>query len=1384
MTTIHAHFNKVYGIDWHRTEHNKLLTCSLDKTVKQWEGVGIVESINKPTRTIFTDYPLLRARHTPFPNGIIAMPQHGSASLSLYEQNTYLQSTRRPQHTFVNNECEGGRLHEFLWRSRGSCDDGFDNRDFQLVTWATDYKLRLYSISSNTLKHAVGFEKGEPVTNPPSLSRMGAEYITFANGPVVSHDEQQVDKKRGKINGGTLSSLLKSSNPAKAGLTSLFQGQTRATMTARTVRRNTNQRVVSSVTWMHNVNIERRKTEGDDSTPAHDENEEFDLAAEVKAVGQKYPNIVFEEFDPHFRKIVVAFKAPWGDLEYALGDDQNPVRKTVFLRLTILFPDHYPGTEGIFDDDRYLCPLDITIEKTTAAIAPLMVDHLRVGLEQIANTYAYKGQPALSAVLSYALGDVDLEDIIEVTEDSDVPVKEPLQQSSSEEEEDDDSETGQLNKDLMLSQHSNTNIPLPARTLVRWSHSGMLLTVRFPRPAWANQNMTSSGLGPGQTVPPMRLPRNLKQIRSKDDIFETFGRIAAADGSESPSSSRISWESSSSPSSSSGSESDVVFRDFLPPLPWQKLSSRLRTKTSLPSSIDPINAYKTKAIVTIRDSAVAEFVPSKKVLAEEYLIFGDGPTVCLHNSEVARKHGYEDLADIWLLCRLILTNEVPLEILPQQHRRDQVLVLARRALVRLKRKDSGLDLHFEETESVSSPKLKGRVKWGHHPIVTWVIPALFEYFEKRADTQMLAMLSCVFSEPAAREGVPSAMSKMRQSHLPMAMEAPAFSLDYFASPDAAWSLFTSSISNITTPVHSKYATPIYEFGWHRLSRNLDTYGSHGSSNGPWGSDTQISEPGESFWSVSRMLFHQDTVLCKYDTDFSPLVTPYSTGNTPPSFSRAPTFRSATTVNTPYSTSPEQTQSFGKKISSAGISTALANLGKSFISSSPPVKSRPEDLSTSLPTSNVTWGTATFYSSGSHERTLIAPRAKQGKRASFGQDDRINVNYASDSDSDYDTVAPDGASERTVPIPPSAKDDSNSRIKVTLKNQDRFDEEASVSAPLLDMSKEWLYRAWREQYAEMLGCWDLISKRAEVLKFNGLVSYFPFDGAAHASNNVSMNLTLPKDRGRGNSRVLSNMHSRASTLAPPTVTTTPFRRSPISSPRAFSFNPEATEFTPGTSFPPINELPPPLPDVFISSEQYLRLSIPTPAAEPANDPFDLTLSDTKLNPAHHAHRGSRPSLSRGTSNISGRSSVNIPPSPSPRTPSRREEVYTCTICWIRVSGRFYLCPSCGHVAHFSCMELDEGFAGGEVDCVVGCGCGCGFETSHERSRIEEFLEGVRNWGELDGGSWLPEVEVDEEASTRAERAYRHEFDESSLASTQRAKKKKKGKKARLTGKSYF
>lgn len=612
---------------------------------------------------------------------------------------------------------------------------------------------------------------------------------------------------------------------------------------------------------------------------------------------------------------------------------------------------------------------------------------------------------------------------------------------------------------------------------------------------------------------PIRLTRN-PQSFPKDEIFESFGRLDPAHGyrSDSPASSSGSWDLASSPStaSSSGDETGLPISRFQPPLAWQRGNVRFQAQQSHPSSSGAVKLSKPRFILTMLDLSMDSLMPSRRDLAEEYRIFGDGPSVCLHNSEIARKYGLDDLADIWLLCKLILKNEVPLEILPQQHRREQVLVLARRALVRIKRKDSGLDLQFDKAEAVTNPKLKGRIKWGHHTVVSWLIPALFDHFERLADIQMLAMLSCIFSEPAAREGVTSAMSKMRQSCLPMSMEAPAFSLDYFASADAAWSLYKASLSMPSTPAHSRYAAPAHEFGWHRFTKTLDTYGSHGSSNGPWGSDTIPSEP----------------------------VTPYSTGNTPPNLSRAPTLRSITS-HTPYSSSPEQ--HVLKRSSTANFASAIATLSRPFssaISSSPPVKAPPPtgvDLSTSAPTSGVTWGTTTFYGSGSGNSAEKTPMpatqtTKHGKRASFGQSDHVNINYYSDSDSDFgDDPFPqvDTVSEYTAPLTPG--EEGGGTIKVTLKNQDRFDEEASFSAPLLDMGKEWLYRAWREQYAEMLGRWGLISARAEVLKFNGLISYFPPDvdksGGGSKANSVHLGF-----KGNDREKVSVNLFSHLLNLS--------------------------------------------------------------------------------------------------------------------------------------------------------------------------------------------------------------------------------------------------------------
>lgn len=1326
ITEIAAHRTKIYGIDWHRSDASKILTCSLDKTIKIWDQVGISHHVLQPTRVIRTDHPVWRARHTPFLNGILAMPQRGSSALNLYTYSagttTGNQKVTAPAHSFHAHE-DDARVQEFLWRSRGSVDDGIDNREFQLVSWGTDRHLHLYTVSSELLSKTVGFRKGAPVIGEPSTTRRGAPYVSYRDDPPKIASKSRSGLPSTGSQQGTLSSLLQSApRPSTLPSVSMSTSEQRATMTAGTIRHSAFGRIMSNIKWMDGVKVGERRidTRNKDQTSATSDDQyrwtiREDLAAEVSHVGNTYTKVTFEEVEIPERRITVAFQGPWGEIDNAT--DRKGERKLAFLRLTINFPDDYPHLTTSEDENDSVettqmpNPLQIEFHRTTAAIEDTTLAKLKEDLNRIAKHRAALGREALEPIICYALGERELEDSLvapgELRQGRQTPEPDGLLEEESSSDDDDDEESGlSISQDIMNSSLSNANMPLPVHCSIRWSPPGELILVRLP----------PADPSPASLAELVRLPRHLTQTATRDEIFHSFGRLNIPHeyDSQSPTSSDGSWEWSSSPSSSSGSddEIDVPQSRFQPPIAWQNPALRLQSKTSHPSSVGVTKADKSKSIVSILASSAEELIPSKRCLAEQYRIFGDGPQVCAHNAAVARRFGFEDLADIWELCKLILNNEVPLEILAQQHRREQVLVLARRALVRIKRKDSGLDLQFDEADNVTNPKLRGRIKWGNHAVVTWLIPALFEHFEKLADTQMLAMLSCVFCEPAAREGVTSAMARMRQSNLPMSMEAPAFSLDYFSSAEAAWSLFKPTISIPSTPAHSRYATPVNEFSWHRLTKPLDTYGSHGSSNGPWGSDTVPSEP----------------------------VTPYSTGNTPPNLSRAPTLRS-TTSHTPFSTSPEQSH-VSKKTSTGNFASAFASLSRPFtntLSSSPPIKGRNEaDLSTSAPTSGVTWGTTTFYSSGSNERSLGPSRTKHGKRASFGQADRINIDYYSDSDSEYgDTgLTHDGASEYTAPLT-LGTDDEGGNIRVTLKNQNLFDDEACVSAPLLDMGKEWLYRAWREQYAEMLGCWGLVSKRAEVLKFNGLISYFPFQDSRSSSKAGSMHLAL-KAEGGEISLPASQPLSRTSTLAPPPTFPT-FRRSPAQSPRHFSFNPEATEFRPGASFDSSSDIPAPPPDVFVSSEQYLRLSIPTATKEYDDlNPiaFDGAADSKLLKPQTELSRNASRTSSMGQGK------------------DKKGPIYSCSICWIRVSGRFFLCPSCGHVAHFDCMGLDTdrideglglGMAWEEGECVVGCGCGCGFEDEEQRDH------GWREaWDER--GGWLP---IEHEDAVNGIEEYRSE-----------------------------
>jgi len=290
------------------------------------------------------------------------------------------------------------------------------------------------------------------------------------------------------------------------------------------------------------------------------------------------------------------------------------------------------------------------------------------------------------------------------------------------------------------------------------------------------------------------------------------------------------------------------------------------------------------------------------------------------------------------------------------------------------------------------------------------------------------------------------------------MKAPAFSLDYFPSREVAWSLFKESKVVIgTIAVASRATNPMARLDY--FGNRIGTYGSAGSSNGPWERDLLMPSGPH---------------------------TPYSTGNTPPGTLSTRSHRNSI-VNS-LSTSPEQRVT---KRSNSNLSAAFSSFSRPFAalgsSPTPSDRFRPDaDLSTSAPTSGITWGSNTFYSSSSNSPEKR--RRGSSRRSSFKTHDST---YSSDEE-DYWLEDSDDDAINHSPI----KDSKTPTIKTTFKNQNQFEEEAHASLPLLPQQYHHRYEAYRAIYADQLSIWGLHIQRAEILKFNGLINYWPIEMASN------------------------------------------------------------------------------------------------------------------------------------------------------------------------------------------------------------------------------------------------------------------------------------------------
>ena len=328
---------------------------------------------------------------------------------------------------------------------------------------------------------------------------------------------------------------------------------------------------------------------------------------------------------------------------------------------------------------------------------------------------------------------------------------------------------------------------------------------------------------------------------------------------------------------------------------------------------------------------------------------------------------------------------------------------------------------------------------------------------------MLGMMACVFARPVApivsrKSSVGSSPKTRRSPNLRFSQSTKFLPVDSSSSSNAYFPSLEVASSLLGTEESSSV-------GWHPVAKTTMDPSSLESSFGAPNSETQ------------------------------------SAGLTPPyPFRPTPNISERTNfTESSMSSSPEQLRQTHRSNSNLAASFA-ASFSRPFsfsasASSSPPnpsmTKKRASPLSGygGLQLQNVAWGTSSTV--GKSLSSTDEPRS-------------ISATLDRRSDEKVRRRKAGGGSTR-----------KSTKIKVTLKNQDRFLNDGYSDVPLLDPAEAWRYKAYRQAYAYLLTIWEMPLTKAEVLKFNSHES-LPQDGNTRVPNSEDASLAIGKRMGHRNS----------------------------------------------------------------------------------------------------------------------------------------------------------------------------------------------------------------------------------------------------------------------------
>lgn len=832
LKSITAHTSKIYGIDWNRTRQTGIVTCSLDKSIKFWD---YSTSSEEPEHVIRTPFPVWRARHTPFGWGLLAMPQNEPGNLYLYDRlwsdDSPLDAMPDPIAIFDGHGDHQAK--EFLWRTRsGISDDGLDNREFQLVSWGDDNQLRLNCVDEKVFA-AVGHYKGKAARKELKITRKGATYKTYRTFEEASGRDRKAGTMSDQRTGSGIPQKPSSistmrSNNTQQRLRPGFRG---SAMKARVSSAKTGEKPQTQIGWMKGITMVKRKTShsklgpGDPNVldhgfPNDDWGEPDTVQEELLRISTQLPKVNWENIDMDKLSLNASLNGPWG----AEGE-------SIFIKVKIDIPPNYPKDKAP----------KFSVEKTS--FMPEKT-HKRIQKEihELADQFLRRKQNCLEVAFTYLLGEVDLESSTtffkNVRDLDDDDMDGMADDSSSEDEDSTNANSATMSQELGTAGEADTTIAAPNRTMVpppprtcgaRFSNTGQLICFFPSKEEKARALFSSAG--------------DLFKDRVKGEpFFAGFGRIAQTVaprprfGDETSATEEQTdasdTDDGSSVSSSSDSESTSIHNMSI----WYRPNRQVRKTWSEDRSIKSSGAGtgtgvgtgtgtgtgtsrrrigRPRNVIALHD--LSGLLPSKRELANGYSVFGDGAEVCEHNAQVAERFGSIDLMHVWKYLALLLRKGIPLQFVQGNNTQDSILVIARDATS----KSAGA--------KPRRSKLAGRVKWGEHPLAKSNITDLFQYFESMYDIQMLAMLSCIFSESATADSIAYVAKPLPQTETPLPLKAPSFSLDYFPPDAAAWLQASNSFSNsaVTTPAVTTPGT---------LHTPL-LYGSQASEEALWTGDT-------------------------------------------------------------------------------------------------------------------------------------------------------------------------------------------------------------------------------------------------------------------------------------------------------------------------------------------------------------------------------------------------------------------------------------------------------------------------------------------------------------------------------------------------------------------